>query len=433
MDSNETFFNETTNINQSICNRTSETILPVDLPASDNDWVTVVGVLDFCIALASSGLTTIFYQRIEIGHPLYFILFNNLIVTTGTSWICAILSLFQNTNNYYKIWITMSAFAIIIDNLSWLVSCSLRYYLLVTKHGEEVNMEKIRNIILGVAVISETAYVITAQLVLAFTGRGILLLHRGDTFIARIIVLNSLFFIPVILSVVISMIMDHKLRNRVQDIQNDVIPIAEPQVQQIEENRGSSNAANQSVEGRTGNINKDKSPRALEMEKYGGVWMGPNEVQMKQQNINEICSADEESVDNTTGDAPPIMARSSAQNNYSLDFSMDDPEQPEPNYDESEEHKAYKKSLLANFILCILYSAVVVIKFAPIIPPSYLKLNIALTVLALCRMIMPVVICYNFRLVTNITMEYLADIKNSMTTNARNVLSRCCNSPNDVA
>jgi len=215
----------------------------------------------------------------------------------------------------------------------------------------------------------------------------------------------------------------------VQDIQNDVIPIAEPDLQQREENTSSPNAASQPVEGRPGNINKDKSSKTLQMEKYGGVWMGPNEVQMEQQNINEICLAGEESIDNTTNNAPPIMARSSPQNNWFLDFSMDDPEQPEPHYDESEEHKAYKKSLLANFILCIFYSAVLVHN---IIPPSYLKLNIGLTILALCRMIIPAVICYNFRLVINITMEYLAEIKDSMTTNVQNVLSRCCNNPNDV-
>ena len=226
------------------------------------------------------------------------------------------------------------------------------------------------------------------------------------------------------------MIIDQKLKNHVQAIEDHPFPAIEPQPQDAEDNEDSANVSNAAPEGMPStapNIDKNKKKRTLKEEEYGGVWMGPNMVQTEPENINEDVSAGEDAADDAKRDDT-----SAPQDNLSVHFSIDEPHQhnalDNPAYSESDEHKAFKRSEVTNFCLCISYLIMTILKTAM---PSYLKLNASLAMSALSRIIIPIFICYNFRQVANTTTEYLVNMKNVIIQQTRNFFP-CCKIPNDT-
>ena len=145
--------------------------LSVSLPTSSklldlffelqNDYSIVMGsisvICDFIPALLASIFTFKFYQGIEIAHPLYAVIFMNILISTTATYLSFILTLVDsvvNNNIIEHINGVITVSSIFTSISSFMMIAFIRYYLLVhvekNKHAGEVDIVKLKNISLAI-------------------------------------------------------------------------------------------------------------------------------------------------------------------------------------------------------------------------------------------------------------------------------------------
>ena len=116
---------------------------------SQNKWLIFAQsiIFDLIGGLLSSGFVYTLYQGIELAHPIYAVLFSNIIFSTVISFTSFVLSLFNITFPckpiLLHVWLNASVWY--SNGITWMVTATLRYFLLVTKseNSEAINMPKL--------------------------------------------------------------------------------------------------------------------------------------------------------------------------------------------------------------------------------------------------------------------------------------------------
>ena len=110
-------------------------------------------VFDLMAALLATFFTFRFYKHIEISHPLYAIIFMDIVISTATSYLVFILFLVNSQVNSDVITILeydVNAISVFNNVSSFMMIAFIRYYLLVltktNKNEGEIDMMKVKNI-----------------------------------------------------------------------------------------------------------------------------------------------------------------------------------------------------------------------------------------------------------------------------------------------
>ena len=109
-------------------------------------------LFDFVGGILSFAYLYRFYQGIEISHPIYSILFSNIIFSTiiSIASFVNVLSLFTGVSCSVVMNINgVSCFAVILLNIiSWLSVALTRHYLMTTEQNEIIELNKLTKIAL---------------------------------------------------------------------------------------------------------------------------------------------------------------------------------------------------------------------------------------------------------------------------------------------
>ena len=112
-------------------------------------------VFDLIPGMISTGFIYRFYQKIEISHPVYSILFTNIVFTTFLSYanfsgtiLIMILCRFINICPIFYLFFSLNTSCPVINIVSLMTIAILRYHFMITtkimKVDDEVNIQKIR-------------------------------------------------------------------------------------------------------------------------------------------------------------------------------------------------------------------------------------------------------------------------------------------------
>ena len=106
-------------------------------------------VVDIVCGISSAGYLRQFYKSIEISHPLYSILFSNIIFSTGVTFVA-----FGNTVIWYTNVIScVTMFEIsdhiqfaflLMNNFSWITIACIRRTLLAKEESDSIDFPKLR-------------------------------------------------------------------------------------------------------------------------------------------------------------------------------------------------------------------------------------------------------------------------------------------------
>ena len=97
-------------------------------------------VFDLIGGIIVAGFVYKFYQGIEISHPLYSVLFSDIVLTTVLSFVSFLLSILQYSVDscgftYISLWLNSAS--TFINMVSQMIIAFLRYHLLVTKKNKD--------------------------------------------------------------------------------------------------------------------------------------------------------------------------------------------------------------------------------------------------------------------------------------------------------
>ena len=97
-------------------------------------------VFDLIGGIIVAGFVYKFYQGIEISHPLYSVLFSDIVLTTVLSFVSFLLSILQYYVDscgftYISLWLNSAS--TFINMVSQMIIAFLRYHLLVTKKNKD--------------------------------------------------------------------------------------------------------------------------------------------------------------------------------------------------------------------------------------------------------------------------------------------------------
>ena len=167
-------------------------------------------LLDLFSSLFAILFTFKFYQRIEISHPLYAVIFMDIVISTATSLLAIILSLVNSFLNSVIIVLVnfgLSSISALNNVSSFVMIACIRYYLLVhlktNENKEEVDMIKVKNI----------------SLIMNCVIFIIILLIRGSLYTVRLvgydvqILLRASGLCLIILPLVTTLILNRKIDN----------------------------------------------------------------------------------------------------------------------------------------------------------------------------------------------------------------------------
>ena len=116
-------------------------------------FITASVVLDFIASLFATFFTHRFYQCIEISHPLYAVIFMDIVISTATSYLACILFLVNtivDSDIITSVDYGFSTISLFNNISSFMMIAFIRYYLLVhaktNKDEEEIDMMRVKNI-----------------------------------------------------------------------------------------------------------------------------------------------------------------------------------------------------------------------------------------------------------------------------------------------
>ena len=145
----------TTHSNHSIAVRDQPMLELISLMRADypSPFITTSVAFDFIASLFATFFTYKFYQIIEISHPLYAVIFMDMVISTASSYLACILFLVNSivdSDIITSVEYGLSTITVFNNFSSFMMIAFIRYFLLVhtkTKEDEEeMDMIKIKNI-----------------------------------------------------------------------------------------------------------------------------------------------------------------------------------------------------------------------------------------------------------------------------------------------
>ena len=136
-----------------------------------NEFLIQSTFVDLIAGIILSALTYQFYRGIEISHPVYSILFGNIVYSIVSSFISFCGAVYPYIGQSCVIFLLLNRYNIgsnfIVNIVSWTSISVLRYHLLITakienKHNE-LNLPRIRNI----SLIANWAIIVVTLILLA--------------------------------------------------------------------------------------------------------------------------------------------------------------------------------------------------------------------------------------------------------------------------
>ena len=218
-------------------------------------------VLDFIASLFATFFTYRFYQCIEISHPLYAVIFMDIVISTATSYLACILFLVNSIVDSDIITLVdygFSSFSVFNNVSSFMMIAFIRYFLLVhaksNKGEEEIDMMKVKNI----------------SLILNGVIFAIILLIRGGLYIAgflgydvELALISSglcLTIIPLVTTLILNRKIDNFLKTE-HDVHN--LNVNNPTTRSEEDKYPSFH--NQCLGERRGSIGKNERRRPINL------------------------------------------------------------------------------------------------------------------------------------------------------------------------
>ena len=172
-------------------------------------------LLDLMAGMIATGFVYKFYQGVEIAHPIYAVLFTNIVLSTFLSFVSFLLIIIDMIvvsciPFFLTVWINSSAcFANII---SWMVIAFLRYYFLVTSKNENedgvIDLPKIRMVALSVN---------WCIIIVVFIVRGLVLFHNLENetpLAAKMSINGGLYLVLLMITFVVYYKLDSELKTK---------------------------------------------------------------------------------------------------------------------------------------------------------------------------------------------------------------------------
>ena len=110
-------------------------------------FVTTSVMFDLIPSFLATIFTFKFYKHIEISHPLYAVIFMDIVISTATSYLVSLLSMvnsFVNSGSITYLENGFTAISVFNNVSSFMMIALIRYYLLVhtktNKNEEEIDM-----------------------------------------------------------------------------------------------------------------------------------------------------------------------------------------------------------------------------------------------------------------------------------------------------
>ena len=130
-----------------------------DMTSEVQEGVLVLSiVLDLIAGCFSAGFLFKMYQGIEIGHPIYAIVFSNISFSTGvsmTSFVLTLVDMYVSSCTPAFLQLSLNTSTILVNVISWIGIACLRFYLLIAQTNKkhevicsEIDMQKLRKIAL---------------------------------------------------------------------------------------------------------------------------------------------------------------------------------------------------------------------------------------------------------------------------------------------
>ena len=242
--------------------------------------VTQSVVFDLMAAIFATGFAYQFHQRLDISHPIYSILFTNIIFSTVSSYFSFVITSF----NVYKQHCILSFLAMLtnssslfINIISCLVTAVIRYYLLVTNdQNGDINWFKVKT-----AALTLNCGLLTSTI----ATRGVLMSPRFTEFYTLFPVITFDVILKVVL-ISITLLVYCKMNSDLKD-------------KRMAENlKKRSQKVNEDV---TEQCSIDSKPTTYEVDKsedYGGIYIGDKTSQSVENgselNTKNLKNTDEE-------------------------------------------------------------------------------------------------------------------------------------------
>ena len=266
-----------------------------DEPRSSEIIFVQTFLFDFLGGVVSSVFLYQFYNGIEISHPLYAVLFSNILYSTMISFATFGLLLLQFINPatcVIALFITDCLhFMLMMNIITWLVIATLRYHLFAKGDNEIIDFRRLRKIALT---FTWTTYAGIMSIRISFP----ILIHLGFTIFPFNAI--SMLFILIILSVsflVVSYRTDKMLNEKIQNLNNsrnqihekdDPTDMINSTNEQSSMNEGSKNIQTLNCKSGRGlqkleiQIQENSSfPFEDTAKEYGGIYIGDIEVSKK--------------------------------------------------------------------------------------------------------------------------------------------------------
>ena len=184
------------------------------IPELLTDYAGFFQATSLAFDLIASLLATIFiyrfYKHIEINHPLYAVIFMDIVISTATSYLSSILFLVNsiiNSNIIIFVEYGITSISVFNNISSFMMIAFIRYYLLVrtktSENEEEIDMMKVKN----VSLIMNCVVFIIILLI-----RGGLYMLRFIGYNVKVAVIASGFTL-IILPLVTALILNRKIDN----------------------------------------------------------------------------------------------------------------------------------------------------------------------------------------------------------------------------
>ena len=256
--------------------------------------ITSVG-LDLFASFLASIFTIRFYHRIEISHPLYAVIFMDIVISTATSYLSIILFLVNSIIDSDTITFIDYGFSIItaFKNVSsFMMIAFIRYYLLVhvktNENEEEIDMIQVKKIFLIMNCV---------VLLIIFLIRGGLHIVRFIGYDVKLAVIACgicLMVLPLILTLILNRKIDTFLKFEHDENDPNVNnPLSRPeedenQLSQFERSgrNGKHERPSKTKVSSAASSNKDR-----QSQRYGGIYIGEtsiNSPDASNMNKNEI-------------------------------------------------------------------------------------------------------------------------------------------------
>ena len=224
-----------------------------------------------------------FYRGIEITHPIFAILFNNVIFSTVLSFASFVATCFMyadilSCHSILTFLTTACNAAQYMNAISWVIIAILKQYLLSRKEDEDVDMARIRHLALGSNWCMLFGIVVIRVLLYVLTIYHMITLPIGPVVMVTIYLLHIITF--GVVNYTTDIMLKEKLRRNLDEKGSDIMPMDQLNVQDLQDEREASSNQNANVILNSSNKSRAKCYTSVletgidATEDYGGIYIG---------------------------------------------------------------------------------------------------------------------------------------------------------------